>query len=233
MGFVCPTYVHCFQGMSDIQIKSFNGLISQLKLRMRHEQQAREEEQNNHVLMLRELQMLVSTERSAKEDLEQQLEDTKEQIMLIKKLPANKSNNKEYELKISQLQFELQEVQRRLKQAEKASSQPSPLLVQLQAEMSKMKKEHAEVVIREQKRANDAEERLRIITSLEECRVADLGIVQMVISPLERRKGRGLNPNLIENQEIPIQMSLFRKVHPTHHTVFNNFHERFIQLLCN
>lgn len=142
---------------------------------MRHEQQAREEEQNNHVLMLRELQMLVSTERSAKEDLEQQLEDTKEQIMLTKKLPSNKSE--EYELKISQLQFELQEVQRRLKEAEKASSQPSPLLIQLQAEMSKMKKEHAEVVIREQKRANDAEERLRIITSLEECRVADLGII--------------------------------------------------------
>lgn len=148
--------------------------LQELKLRMRHEQQAREEEQNNHVLMLRELQMLVSTERSAKEDLEQQLEDTKEQIMLTKKLPGNKSE--EYELKISQLQFELQEVQRRLKQAEKASSQPSPLLIQLQAEMSKMKREHAEVVIREQKRANDAEERLRIITSLEECRVADLEV---------------------------------------------------------
>jgi len=146
--------------------------LQELKLRMRHEQQAREEEQNNHVLMLRELQMLVSTERSAKEDLEQQLEDAKEQIILTKRLPGSKTE--EYERQISQLQLELQEVQRRLREAEKATSQPSPLLVQLQAEMSKMKKDHAEAVIREQKRANDAEERLRIITSLEECRVADL-----------------------------------------------------------
>ena len=147
---------------------------------MRHEQQAREEEQNNHVLMLRELQMLVSTERSAKEDLEQQLEDAKEQIILTKRLPGSKTE--EYERQISQLQLELQEVQRRLREAEKATSQPSPLLVQLQAEMSKMKKDHAEAVIREQKRANDAEERLRIITSLEECRVADLGMNQVALS---------------------------------------------------
>lgn len=141
---------------------------------MRHEQQAREEEQNNHVLMLRELQMLVSTERSTKEDLEQQLEDAKEQILLLKKLPGSKTE--EYEHQIARLQLELQGVQGRLKKAEKASSQPSPLLVQLQDEMAKMKKENAEAVIREQKRANDAEERLRIITSLEECRVADLGM---------------------------------------------------------
>lgn len=146
---------------------------------MRHEQQAREEEQNNHVLMLRELQMLVSTERSAKEDLEQQLEDAKEQILLIKHSPSSKTE--EYERQIAQLQRELQGVQERLKMAERASSQPSPLLVQLQAEMAKMKKEHAEAVIREQKRANDAEERLRIITSLEECRVADLGMRKEVL----------------------------------------------------
>ena len=144
---------------------------------MRHEQQAREEEQNNHVLMLRELQMLVSTERSAKEDLEQQLDDAKEQILLTKKSPGNKTE--EYERQIAQLQFELQGVQKRLKEAEKASLQPSPLLVQLKFEMSKMKKEHAEAVKTEQTRANDAEERLRIITSLEECRVADLGMNQV------------------------------------------------------
>lgn len=155
-------------------IETLEEQLQELKLRMRHEQQAREEEQNNHVLMLRELQMLVSTERSAKEDLEQQLEDAKEQIMLTKRLPGNKTE--EYQRQISQLQSELQQVQRRLKEAEKAASQPSPLLIQLQSEMSKMKKEHAQAVIKEQKRANEAEERLRIITSLEECRVADLEV---------------------------------------------------------
>lgn len=155
-------------------LESLEEQLQELKLRMRHEQQAREEEQNNHVLMLRELQMLVSTERSAKEDLEQQLEDAKEQVLLTQRLPGGKTQ--EYERQISQLQLELQQVKRRLKEAEKVASQPSPLLVQLQNEMSKMKKEHSEAVVKEQKRANEAEERLRIITSLEECRVADLEV---------------------------------------------------------
>lgn len=154
--------------------ESLEEQLQELKLRMRHEQQAREEEQNNHVLMLRELQMLVSTERSAKEDLEQQLEDAKEQVLLTQRLPGSKTE--EYQRQISQLQLELQQVKRRLKEAEKVASQPSPLLVQLQNEMSKMKKEHSEAVVKEQKRANEAEERLRIITSLEECRVADLEV---------------------------------------------------------
>lgn len=155
-------------------LESLQEQLQELKLRMRHEQQAREEEQNNHVLMLRELQMLVSTERSAKEDLEQQLEDVKEQVLLTQRLPGSKTE--EYQRQISQLQLELQQVKRRLKEAEKVASQPSPLLVQLQNEMSKMKKEHSEAVVKEQKRANEAEERLRIITSLEECRVADLEV---------------------------------------------------------
>lgn len=155
-------------------VETLEEQLQELKLRMRHEQQAREEEQNNHVLMLRELQMLLSTERSTKEDLEQQLEDAKEQIVLSKKLPGSKTE--EYERQIALLQLELQGVQKRLKEAEQASTRPSPLLIQLQEEMSKMKKENAEAVIREQKRANDAEERLRIITSLEECRVADLEV---------------------------------------------------------
>lgn len=155
-------------------LESLEEQLQELKLRMRHEQQAREEEQNNHVLMLRELQMLVSTERSAKEDLEQQLEDAKEQVLLTQRLPGSKTE--EYQRQISQLQLELQQVKRRLKEAEKVASQPSPLLVQLQNEMSKMKKEHSEAVVKEQKRANEAEERLRIITSLEECRVADLEV---------------------------------------------------------
>lgn len=155
-------------------VETLEEQLQELKLRMRHEQQAREEEQNNHVLMLRELQMLLSTERSTKEDLEQQLEDAKEQIVLLKKLPGSKTE--EYERQIALLQLELQGVQKRLKEAEQASTRPSPLLIQLQEEMSKMKKENAEAVIREQKRANDAEERLRIITSLEECRVADLEV---------------------------------------------------------
>lgn len=155
-------------------VETLEEQLQELKLRMRHEQQAREEEQNNHVLMLRELQMLLSTERSTKEDLEQQLEDAKEQIVLSKKLPGSKTE--EYERQIALLQLELQGVQKRLKEAEHASTRPSPLLIQLQDEMSKMKKENAEAVIREQKRANDAEERLRIITSLEECRVADLEV---------------------------------------------------------
>ena len=38
-----------------------------------------------------------------------------------------------------------------------------------------MKREDKEAVLREQKRVKEAEERLKITTSVEECRVADLG----------------------------------------------------------
>ncbi|XP_048585106.1 GRIP and coiled-coil domain-containing protein 1 isoform X2 [Nematostella vectensis] len=154
------------------KLKELESQTKELKLRMRQEQQNREEEENNHALMLRELQLLLSEERTQKEELEQQLDDMKDMLESSKHFPESKA--RDYENCISQLRKELKELKERLEKAEEKSSKPSPLLVQLQEEMAEMKREHMEAVSREQKRANDAEDKLKLITCVEEDRVADL-----------------------------------------------------------
>ncbi|EDO43114.1 predicted protein, partial [Nematostella vectensis] len=154
------------------KLKELETQTKELKLRMRQEQQNREEEEKNHALMLRELQLLLSEERTQKEELEQQLDDMKDMLESSKHFPESKA--RDYENCISQLRKELKELKERLEKAEEKSSKPSPLLVQLQEEMAEMKREHMEAVSREQKRANDAEDKLKLITCVEEDRVADL-----------------------------------------------------------
>lgn len=67
------------------------------------------------------------------------------------------------------------QVRERLKKAEEKAAKPSPALCLLQEEMSEMKKEHKEAVLREQRRVMETEEKLKVTTSVEEHRVGDLG----------------------------------------------------------
>ena len=147
-------------------------LLFQLRLRTRQEQQAREEEQNNHALMLRELQQLFSTERLTREDLEKQLDETKT-ALASRNFPDSQMEG--YELCIAELRTELEDVREKLSKYKEHASHPSPMLLELHDEMAKLKQESAEAVVREQRRANEAEERLQTTTSTDECRVADLG----------------------------------------------------------
>lgn len=145
----------------------------QSKQRMRQEQQSREEEENNNMLMLRELQVLLSKERTAREELDQQLDEAHEKLTSTKAIPESKAL--EYEECITSLKDELLVIQSRLANTEENASKPSPFLLRLQEEMEDMKKENVEALVREQKRANDAEERLKMLASVEESRVSDLG----------------------------------------------------------
>lgn len=140
---------------------------------MRQEQQSREEEENNNILMLRELQVLLSKERMTREELDQQLDEAKEKLSNTKSIPERKAL--EYEHQIQSLKEELEKIQARLRKAEETATKPSPLLLRLQEEMEEIKRENAEAILREQKRANEAEEKLEMITSVEESRVSDLG----------------------------------------------------------
>ena len=87
---------------------------------------------------------------------------------------------KEYEQQIQTLSQELELVSERLRKSEKIASEPDPLLVQLSQEMSDMRKQHADAIFAEQKRANEAEEQLRSYSSLEEKRIAELGKAQLI-----------------------------------------------------
>ncbi|CAB4042074.1 Hypothetical predicted protein, partial [Paramuricea clavata] len=70
--------------------------IQELRLRTRGEQQARETEQNDHAMMLKEMQVLVAKERLAREQLENKikhLEKEAHESRLIKSEDGSKANS--------------------------------------------------------------------------------------------------------------------------------------------
>ena len=87
------------------------------------------------------------------------------------------SSKKAYETKIQELSDELANVSSKLKQFETDANQPSSLLLQISDEMIGLKKYHSEALRKEQMRANEAEEALKRFSSMEEKRIAQLGML--------------------------------------------------------
>ena len=72
--FILFTYLLCFL------------LLFQMRRRLREQQQQRDTEHADHAAMLRELQQVVATERSTREDLEAQVRDSTEVLLSLTKL---------------------------------------------------------------------------------------------------------------------------------------------------
>ncbi|GAB1607513.1 GRIP and coiled-coil domain-containing protein 1-like [Argonauta hians] len=151
--------------------KEQDATINDLKQKLRSQQRERELEQTDHAFMLRELQKLVNDERSAREDLEYQLDLS--QSALQAKEKANKLSE-QYEKRIHDLSNELLVLQNRLKAAEEKSNQPSPLLLELQKELGSLKSQYHSQVYQEEQRANDAEDSLNNMAEQSEVRVSGL-----------------------------------------------------------
>uniref|UniRef100_A0A0B7B1U7 GRIP domain-containing protein n=1 Tax=Arion vulgaris TaxID=1028688 RepID=A0A0B7B1U7_9EUPU len=150
--------------------------ISDLKSRIRSLQLEREREQADHAVMLRELQSLLAKERSSKDAIESQLEEVQHalresQHKTQQELPVV---SEVYEQQIQQLQRELVTVRDRLKSAENKANQPSPFIIELQKEMGSMKADYQTQVEKEQKKATEAESRLRLQSKQNEERVSSL-----------------------------------------------------------
>ncbi|XP_066276260.1 GRIP and coiled-coil domain-containing protein 1-like isoform X2 [Branchiostoma lanceolatum] len=145
--------------------------LSQAKSRIRSQQQEREKEQTDHAMMLRELQKVLSDERASKEQLEQELFETK---LKLEEKKATPDLSVEYELKMQDLSAEMEGLQTRLQAAEDEAAKPAPLLLQLQEEMAEMRVHHRLQIQQEQTRANEAESRLRQLEAEREARVANL-----------------------------------------------------------
>lgn len=129
-----------------------------------------EKESNNQMLMVRELQKLLSDERHLKENLEMQLNDLKLQF-----------TQTDSESRVKELSAELELTKRRLKEMQNArmketgtSASAEHILKQLQSEMSYLKKQHAAAIQSEQQRAQRAEERNKKLAAVHEDRVANL-----------------------------------------------------------
>lgn len=131
--------------------------IEHVKCKLIMEKHEREKEQMDHAKMIQELQKLLYDERQHKEQLEAQL---KTQF-------ANKT-----QCKI--LEAELEITRNKLKQAEEAAKETPPILLNLQAEMAIMKKQHLNAIHEEQKRAAAAEQQARALAMTHEARVAGL-----------------------------------------------------------
>ncbi|XP_041352317.1 GRIP and coiled-coil domain-containing protein 1-like [Gigantopelta aegis] len=152
-------------------VQELNCQIQELKNKIRCQQLEREKEQTDHVVMLRELQKLVAMERSAKEQLEQQLDEAQ---ATLKEKDSVPDISEEYQRKIRNLSNELTVLRDKMKAADQKSNQPSPLLLELQNEMAQIKAQHRTQVQHEQKRAREAEDKLQSCSQSAEDRISSL-----------------------------------------------------------
>lgn len=149
------------------QATTLNAKMAELRSKLRDEKMAREQEQSDHAAMLRELQRLLSEERTLRDSLEDKLEEATRKA-------AQADLAKEYETKVEKLTQELDEVRKRLLASEEKLRQPSPLLLKLQQELVEVKAQHQAALEQEKKRAGNAQARLHQQTTGSEARVASL-----------------------------------------------------------
>nr|CAB3248513.1 GRIP and coiled-coil domain-containing protein 1-like [Phallusia mammillata] len=154
--------------------KKWQGLedeFDKTRERVRIQQADREQEQATHSIMLREIQRMLNDERTKNDNLEAVI---KELRSAAQNADQEAQQNTDYKWRVNQLEEELHEVRNRLHTAETEANIPSPLLLQLQEEMEKMKLEHKRQLELERHHVEEVEMRERQIAKNEEERVADL-----------------------------------------------------------
>ncbi|XP_050407159.1 GRIP and coiled-coil domain-containing protein 1 [Patella vulgata] len=153
-------------------VAEMNSKILELKNKIRTQQLEREKEQTDHAMMIRELQKLHSVERMAKEHFENQLDEV--QASMKQQIASVPTVKEQYEKQIDNLSAQLKSVKDRLKAAEEKANQPSPMLLDLQKEMTSMKSEAHRQVEKEILRASEAETRAVQVSVQSEERVTSL-----------------------------------------------------------
>lgn len=144
--------------------------LEKAKSKLIVERHDREKEVNDHMLMVRELQKLLSDERHLKDNLDMQLNDLKMQF----------SKNDSSDVKVKELATELEQTKRKLKEMKNVmrnqnvavNSDSLGNMKQLQSEVQSMKQQHLVNLKIEQRRANFAEEANRKMAAVHEEKVA-------------------------------------------------------------
>ena len=132
----------------------------------------REKESNDHALMLRELQKLVTDERSAKEKLEIELQSVKDSL---KALQLAGTYNAEYEKRVRDLESELKSKNRligelKVKAREKIRNSWPPELLKLKDDLNEMKLSHRRELERAEQKTLTTEERSTSLSGQQETR---------------------------------------------------------------
>ncbi|NWU97661.1 GCC1 protein, partial [Upupa epops] len=153
------------------ELRSVQEQLAETKARLITQQHDRAQEQGDHAVMLRELQRLLQSERSLRQDAELKLEETRE-ALAGRSCVAERAEG--YELHIRQLSQEVEELKTELRAVQEESNKTDPRVQDLQEEMSSLKNHFQAQLVQEMKKAAQAEEQLRQQSQMEERRVADL-----------------------------------------------------------
>ena len=145
--------------------------IEEAKSKLIIERHNREKEGNDSALMLRELQKLITDERSSKEKLETQLQTSKDSL---KALELAGTFNAEYEKRVRDLELQLKNKNEIIEELRAKNQQTSPEIQKLKEELSEMKTLHRRDLERAEQKTFMAEERSANQREHQETRVANL-----------------------------------------------------------
>nr|XP_009934924.1 PREDICTED: GRIP and coiled-coil domain-containing protein 1 [Opisthocomus hoazin] len=155
----------------ETELKSIQEQLAETKARLITQQHDRAQEQSDHAVMLRELQRLLQSERTLRQDTELKLEETREALAGRASM-ADRAEG--YELQIRQLSQEVEDLKRELQAVQEENKKPDPRIQDLQEEMASLKNHFQVQLMQEMRKAAQAEEQLRQHAQMEERRVADL-----------------------------------------------------------
>ncbi|XP_030072672.1 GRIP and coiled-coil domain-containing protein 1 [Microcaecilia unicolor] len=155
----------------EVEQKALQEQLAETKARLITQQHERAQEQNDHALMLRELQKLLQEERDLRQDCELKLEETRE-VLASRVDVAERVEG--YEARAQQLSKVLEELRSELQAVQEEKHSPDPRLQELQEEMSSMKNHFQMQLLQEMRKAALADEQLRQHSQMEEQRVASL-----------------------------------------------------------
>ncbi|GFT46617.1 GRIP and coiled-coil domain-containing protein 1 [Nephila pilipes] len=144
--------------------------LLELSKKISEQQREREKEQQDHVLMLKELQNLLVSEKAMKEKLEQQVSE------LQQKYSNRVSERKVFEYKktIEDLQNKLTVYQDRLYVHENDAKKNASLFQKFKEEMEELKLQYLTKIDEEKKRAELTEDKLKLLTFVKEKRITSL-----------------------------------------------------------
>ncbi|NWR60679.1 GCC1 protein, partial [Bucorvus abyssinicus] len=155
----------------ETELKCVQEQLAETKARLITQQHDRAQEQSDHAVMLRELQKLLQSERTLRQDAELKLEETRE-ALAGRACMADRTEG--YELQVRQLSQEVEDLKRELRAVQEENTRPDPRLQDLQEEMASLKNHFQVQLLQEMKKTAQAEEQLRQHAQMEERRVADL-----------------------------------------------------------
>lgn len=145
--------------------------IDDAKSKLIIERHNREKETNDNALMLRELQKLITDERTAREKLESELQQSKDSM---KALQLAGTYNAEFEKRVRELEGQLKAKNVMIEELKVKANATPPELLKLKEELTEMKMAHRHDLERAEQKASKAEERSVSIQGQQESRVANL-----------------------------------------------------------